>query len=80
MLFKEQVEEAAKGLNLRGLIIEGGQGQTRTVIQFLNDDDKYEQIELMPEDFRGRDETSTVDGVRMEIARKLEAGEKKILN
>lgn len=76
----EKVREAAKELGLRKCTAILVPDKTSVFLQFLNDDGKYEQIEVMPEAVLECHHLITVKGLKEEIQRMLEAGETKIIS
>lgn len=76
----EKVREAAKELGLQKCAAILVPDKTSVFLQFLNDDGKYEQVEVMPEAVLERHNLITVEGLKEEIQRMLEAGESKIIS
>ena len=80
MELEETVREAVKVFGLRGCHVFRVADRTQVYIHFLNKNEKYEQIEIVPEEVDERTGNLSVEALRDEIARKLESGDTKLIS
>ena len=80
MYFKDTAEEAARMLGLKDPVGILAQDKTSVVVRWKNDNGKYEQVEIIPEDVLLREGNITAEGLKKEIVRLIETDQTKVFN